>query len=709
MFTDSDIPVHIKTIRDPPLQSNKVYYLLNVNDKLSDVRKKLKRSKIINDSLDFSRKQGNEFYKTSRDIEERVPLEHIIDKVVNDDNSTDIFLYLTLKKNEENEENEENPKPNWVILNEKCKLDYGCIMSYDGIKRANKQAFIMKDCELTTDIGAKGYKKDQLEFNSKVDWMKKTNLFVNIDDINVDNFANYGLSVGISYLKDENFIEEITSVYKYIELKKALLNFHKYLEPTEEFIKAVNDVILSENPREEFKEIIQEYGQFIPTKVIFGGRVYFEDVKKSSENTMDKSNEASINVRTGGKHNESKKFSKFYSFNRTKFLGGKCFYDKDFDENAEKDWKESLNDRQNWECIEFQNSFSIFRFLSDELCKKLFTAIGKKIIYTSNEDCDYYLHEPGVYRHLELDKIPPHISRILQKKDADCDIFATVINTEDSQNVFFNCQIFNSSESKGKPSIIIHGIQKKFHRCKYKLKVGWMVIGYDTEFSFIHSDASVQLIKNEYNSQDQHEFDSIKLQTEYDLMTLMTKNIPFFGIPRLNDLNSSNNTLVIGHNFYNAQLDARSNFRVDTFSYCSKTNCYAKLPKFIFCTLIILNNSTSITYELLPFEFNKLNMIFGNKPYIDLKGKFTSKSTDSLNPKCVSLILSKDNNYIPIYLNQNKDQINIEYVKCRCNKTCFICKDEISKVSAGEDNAICMVCSLSETTLASSSVSDSLI
>ncbi|CAB5383625.1 unnamed protein product [Rhizophagus irregularis] len=699
MPSDSDIVAInvkiIKTLGHLPSQRLKLCFL-NLKNNLSDIRKELKKFRIIDDTLLFTRKVSSEseYSEVIREHEEISLLEQIIDKVVND-NSTDIFLYLM-----------KNSIPDWNILNDKCKLDYGCTMSFDGIKRANKKAFTMENCDLT-HIGSRGYKKDQFEFESKEDWMKKTNLFVNTDDINVNSFVKYGLSVGISYSQNVTFNEEVKSVYKYTELEKALLNFYGYLKPTEEFIKAVNDAIISENPREEFKEIIKEYGQFIPTKVIFGGRVYFKDVKKSSENSTSKVVSVNIN-KIGVNYSNKKRNSKFYRFNHIKLLGGKHPDGKDFDENAEKDWIESLNDYQNWECIEYRNPISIFQFLPDDLRKKSFISIGKKILYTGTEYCDYFLYEPGIYRHFELklNKLPFHISRIIRKnKDADCDILATAIDAKNSENTFFNCKIFYNPE--GKPSVIIHGIQKEFqfYRRKYELKVGLMIIGYDIDFSFILSDTSVELIKKEYDSSNQREFGSIKLPLEHDLMT---KNIPFFGIPILSNLNSSNDSLVIGHNFCNTRLDVESKYRLDAFSYCSKTNCFVRLPEFTFCTLIILNIPTSLTYELLPFEFRTFEFstygfpelpyisdILRNKPYINLKEKFARQSINNLDPKCVSLVLSGDNNYTPIYLNQSRDQITIEYVECRCNITCSICKEKTLKIStSNKDHASCSIFSL---------------
>ncbi|GBB86953.1 hypothetical protein RclHR1_01340020 [Rhizophagus clarus] len=672
---------------------------LDLKKTLIETRKKLEAHKIINDGLLFSKKTEQEFYEIVRDSEAEFFLEDIVE-IIND-NSMQIYLR---KKSE----------LDWNILNNKYKLDYGCIMSFDGNKRANKRAFNMKNCEIN-HINDKGFKKGKFGFESKEDWMKKTNLFINDDDINI-GIMDY-VKVGFSYSQNENFTEEVKSTYKYIEFGKVLLKFDEHLlEPTEEFIKAVNNAIVSENPGDEFKKIIEEYGQFIPTEVILGGRVYFEDTNKSSENFTSKDVSVNIN-KIRGNYTNTKKVSKFYNFNYVKLLGGKHPDGKDFDENAEKDWIESLKDSQNWDCIEFRKPIGIFQFLPDDLRKKSFTSIGKKILYMGTEDCDYDLCMPGMYRNFGLDNIPSRISRIIQKnKDADCDIFATAIDIEDSKNVFFNCQIYDNTE--GKPSIIIHGIQKEFQSRTYKLKVGLMVIGYDIDFGFILSDTEVKLIKKECDSPNQY---SKKLQLGQlgrNLHDLIAKKDLFFGIPILSDFNFSKNSITIGHNFYDTYLDieeekqeneegkekgkeggdgkGRSKSIIDTFSYCSKTNCYIELPKFTFCTFIIPNNSTNSTYKthkLIPYEFNKFSM--GNNLFIDLKRKFTSQSASNINPKCVSLYLSKENNYYPIFLSQNSKEINIEYVECKCNNTCSICKERTSRISE-KDNAICIVYHLSD-------------
>jgi hypothetical protein len=121
--------------------------------------------------------------------------------------------------------------------------------------------------------------------------------------------------------------------------------------------------------------------------------------------------------------------------------------------------------------------------LSEELRKQILSIIGKKILYTNVEDYTYFLFEPGMYHTFKLN-IPENIIEILQHKDADCSIFATVIDKNEKD--IFNCQILWPPNED--PKLIIHCIQKKFRKRECKLKVKWMIVGYDVNFDFNYSD-----------------------------------------------------------------------------------------------------------------------------------------------------------------------------------------------------------------------------
>ncbi|PKB97004.1 hypothetical protein RhiirA5_433880, partial [Rhizophagus irregularis] len=122
---------------------------------------------------------------------------------------------------------------------------------------------------------------------------------------------------------------------------------------------------------------------------------------------------------------------------------------------------------------------------------------------------------------------------------------------------------------------------------------------------------------------------------------------------------------------------------------------YVNLPKFTFCTIVILSNTTpNNSYESFFFKFNKW---INPSTFVDFKDP---------NPRFISLYLSKDDNYNPIFLNQRSKQISIEYIECNCseiNDTCFICNNKRSKISAKQNNIECIIYSISDNIEMSSS------
>src|SRR6266498_2924923 len=109
--------------------------ILNLDSNLSDIRIELKKTNISDiDICLFAKKLSViKFAEIGHEDEENIILNDIIF-----DNSGNKFLYLL-----------KNSSPDWNYFNDERKLDYGCTMSYDGIKRASIRAFEMKDCELT--------------------------------------------------------------------------------------------------------------------------------------------------------------------------------------------------------------------------------------------------------------------------------------------------------------------------------------------------------------------------------------------------------------------------------------------------------------------------------------------------------------------------------------------------------------------------------
>src|SRR6185437_11272485 len=138
------VDVYIKTIDDQ--QSPNIYKKLNLNNFLSDIRENYS---IVDDTLSFVKKEGDEYFCIEREDENFQPLFDIVEEKEIENSKKGYYLYL--KKCS-------SLSLDWKILNDKRKLNYGRTMSFDGMKIANKKAFTMKDCKFEL-IGAEGYKK----------------------------------------------------------------------------------------------------------------------------------------------------------------------------------------------------------------------------------------------------------------------------------------------------------------------------------------------------------------------------------------------------------------------------------------------------------------------------------------------------------------------------------------------------------------------
>src|SRR5207244_3284281 len=115
-------------------------------------------------------------------------------------------------------------------------------------------------------------------------------------------------------------------------------------------------------------------------------------------------------------------------------------------------------------------------------------------------------------------------------------IFATVICTNKAKGDVFHCQILWQLNED--PSVIIHCIQKEFKKRECKLKIRLMIIGYDINLDLNRPIMNVQ--KHEFNASGCQSF-----KLDLDDSTALC-----FGIPVLRKLDSSNNSLVIGHHFF---------------------------------------------------------------------------------------------------------------------------------------------------------------
>ncbi|UZO11343.1 uncharacterized protein OCT59_002914 [Rhizophagus irregularis] len=464
------------TVKIDDLQSKVVSINLNLKYKLSKVREILKQnSKVkMDDTLTFAYKisQNNNTRGSLAEIAREDEEKKILENIINKKSKT---LYLTSELN-------------WKCFKNRHKLEYGRDVTFE---KANNRAFTIVDCEMNEIVD--GYENRTIKIDSEENKIIENDLLL-IADIDIPNFEKLGVSFKKSNIKNSNVT--INTTYNIIEHKKMSLKFK--LKPTIEFIEAVRNVINSNDPR-KFKDVISEFGQFISKEIILG----IQSLNMKCEKKYSKSSNTNYS-------------SKFKSF---KLFGGKEACSNNFNET---DWVESLKDFKYWSCINFKEPVNIFQLLPEDLRKQILSLTGKKILFTSVEDYSYKLLESGS----QLINIPEKFLEILQCKDSDCNIFATVVDKNEKD--IFNCQVVWPPNED--PKLLIHCIQKKFRKHECKLNIRWMIIGYDINFNFNNSEFNFKLkvLRNIFNASN-HQTIVIPLELEYNPSVLC------FGIPVLRE------------------------------------------------------------------------------------------------------------------------------------------------------------------------------
>ncbi|RIA86224.1 hypothetical protein C1645_829604 [Glomus cerebriforme] len=494
-----------------------------------------------------------------------------------------------------------NFKPSWNYFNNRSKIDYGYIMSQEKMIKAEKRAYIMNNCNFDLISKRNEFEMGDDAFNSKEDRLMKKNLFFNVNNINVYNLLQLGMSFGKS--NNETFNIETDESYEYMKYTKATLDFENWLSPTDEFKDAIEEAIKTEDVQ-KLKKVFKQFGEFIPTQVILGGRVHFNKLKVKTEHATDEAIKGSLNINQiaevayDSKHSQDKTSSFMKRFN--KIIGGELHNDKEFDKSV---WSKSLEKYRTWEIIEFGNPKTIFYFLSDKLREKIYQLIGKKIIYNSFKSIEYKVKEdqiPTVFKISNM--LPTNISDLLGNKDID--IFATVVDNE-INNDLFTCQILYRNSKL--PELIIQCLQRHIKvETIYHIKVGLLIIGNCPNFSNILTYDKFRFYsqKNQYNEFENLNNTHVKTSSLKFKRDIYSSNEYYLlGISLIKEINESNKHLFIGHHFVNDDVDDK--LKTSTFCLNLKDNNYAELSAdFTFSTLIAIvpNNACKIIdLSKLPF------------------------------------------------------------------------------------------------------------
>ncbi|CAG8735858.1 14869_t:CDS:2, partial [Dentiscutata heterogama] len=132
----------------------------------------------------------------------------------------------------------------------------------------------------------------------------------------------------------------------------------------------------------------------------------------------------------------------------------------DYSVDDNKSWLQSLNNAAKWKIIGYEDVYSLFELLNEELKKKASSIMGHQIL----EDKNPYIHQL------------PEIKNI-----SECNILASIISEE---NNVFSLHMNYMDGDKNRPVIVIHHIQGKKVK-DVKIKLGWIIIGPPASFDFI--------------------------------------------------------------------------------------------------------------------------------------------------------------------------------------------------------------------------------
>ncbi|CAG8525510.1 2783_t:CDS:2 [Ambispora leptoticha] len=395
-------------------------------------------------------------------------------------------------------------EPNWADIIEKNSLECGLFFTDEGLKCSARKAFkIIK------------HPKDTLRrpITSDQEVICKTE----IDNISVKNlFVTTNLCVNLPYVPisaklggayQSNFIDhynkkKFETYYKSIRIHAIFPMSELEVEPTEEFISAVDEALNSKNCRNSLEQVTKEFGQFWCKKLGIGGCILY--VKKGGSNSYeidnDKNKEGFINSCIGGSvgRGRNQRIAETNEYTHAYFQcrGG---LEKNYHEHGMSGWITSLEDYKTWEVAAISDVHSIFDILDEERRIKVAMKLKKRIIYSKVEKLEF---------RMDISKSKPHVYKIpVEYNLSNYQIFVTEMKDDNSDTIFASRVHYISD--KDQPVILLHRLGSLNKTPKYQIfsiNLGWIVLGTSTMLNLLEqkldfeSGESQITTKNEYCS-----------------------------------------------------------------------------------------------------------------------------------------------------------------------------------------------------------------
>ncbi|CAG8664583.1 3744_t:CDS:1, partial [Cetraspora pellucida] len=269
-----------------------------------------------------------------------------------------------------------NPNVNEAIC--RYNLNCGIKMTECGPKIINEKIFEFQDITQGVDMKKINYIENRYEgkCESKHENFLRKNLVAE-GKISISMHLSVDLTISNGRQTNDTHNTEFSSQYKIILLPRYEIEIDvKKVQPSENFIQAVEFALNGNNAVEELRNVCENFGEYIARKVKIGGRmnkiVYYDASSISRQPSTDLS--AGIRVGSefiggiGGNYNNINGHNE--SLSTSNVITHLCVYGGDeskFQEDNMASWQESLNDHTTWKIIEYVDLIPIFDVLKSEL------------------------------------------------------------------------------------------------------------------------------------------------------------------------------------------------------------------------------------------------------------------------------------------------------------------------------------------------------
>ncbi|CAG8688470.1 7923_t:CDS:2, partial [Ambispora leptoticha] len=385
-------------------------------------------------------------------------------------------------------------EPDWPEIIRINSLEYGVFFKKDGpVHAEKKKAYKIK--QYPKSILAKPDIRDEEKVcRTGIDEFYLKNFFVTTK---VGGKLPYLPSIDGTYISRSETHCNVAEFDKYNVKKsiKAVFNMTKAeIEPTVEFVSAVEAALESEDRYQSLKKVTEEFGEYWCEQVKIGGSILYVSKKeartKEAATTEDVSTSTGLNfpgsIEAEGstEKNKEKKTSnsqeREYSF--IKIRGGS--EEEFYDEGGFPKWLKSLKNYKKWSVVKYSKVHSIFDILGEDIQKEVAKEFKKRIVYSKVINIDNF--------KMDLSEPEPYVYEFPKNIDlSNTQIFITEMNDNKSDTIF--ASRVHYYKNKEQPVILLHRLGKLKKQQSFRtfsVKLGLILIGTSTRLNLLGQSLS---------------------------------------------------------------------------------------------------------------------------------------------------------------------------------------------------------------------------